>query len=413
MKSDENSSKELSKSFSSIKPPKDTDNSESPKKSDSLKNQLGDAANQWLEKNRSLTLRQTPIWAQSITFLLILLGSVSVIASIFLRIDEVITAEGQLKSIGGTVDVKSPVGGSISQIHFKDGEVVEKGQLLATFDTRQAFEDKKTYTSLIQIEQDQLKTRLNSYQSQKNSLSSQTEVYKQRLATKSLIVSEMKKLVDIGGFQRIQYLQNKDQILEIQEQINEIEERINRINLEIENTRLQSLKSLDQMRNSLKRADLQLQYQNIIAPLSGVIFNPKVSVSSVVTAGESMLSIVSQSGLFAEVFVPNKDIGYISKGQDALVRVDAFPFSRYGEIKATVNQVSADALPPSQTKSYYNFPIKLKLSRDYLGNSVNPIPLKPGMSINANMRLRDKPVISLVSDIFVKQVDSVKSIRQQ
>ena len=413
MKSDENSSKELSKSFSSIKPPKDTDNSESPKKSDSLKNQLGDAANQWLEKNRSLTLRQTPIWAQSITFLLILLGSVSVIASIFLRIDEVITAEGQLKSIGGTVDVKSPVGGSISQIHFKDGEVVEKGQLLATFDTRQAFEDKKTYTSLIQIEQDQLKTRLNSYQSQKNSLSSQTEVYKQRLATKSLIVTEMKKLVDIGGFQRIQYLQNKDQILEIQEQINEIEERINRINLEIENTRLQSLKSLDQMRNSLKRADLQLQYQNIIAPLSGVIFNPKVSVSSVVTAGESMLSIVSQSGLFAEVFVPNKDIGYISKGQDALVRVDAFPFSRYGEIKATVNQVSADALPPSQTKSYYNFPIKLKLSRDYLGNSVNPIPLKPGMSINANMRLRDKPVISLVSDIFVKQVDSVKSIRQQ
>ena len=161
MKSDENSSKELSKSFSSIKPPKDTDNSESPKKSDSLKNQLGDAANQWLEKNRSLTLRQTPIWAQSITFLLILLGSVSVIASIFLRIDEVITAEGQLKSIGGTVDVKSPVGGSISQIHFKDG-AVEKGQLLATFDTRQAFEDKKTYTSLIQIEQDQLKTRLNS-----------------------------------------------------------------------------------------------------------------------------------------------------------------------------------------------------------------------------------------------------------
>ena len=95
------------------------------------------------------------------------------------------------------------------------------------------------------------------------------------------------------------------------------------------------------------------------------------------------------------------------------MRVDAFPFSRYGEIKATVNQVSADALPPSQTKSYYNFPIKLKLSRDYLGNSVNPIPLKPGMSINANMRLRDKPVISLVSDIFVKQVDSVKSIRQQ
>ena len=35
------------------------------------------------------------------------------------------------------------------------------------------------------------------------------------------------------------------------------------------------------------------------------------------------------------------------------------------------------------------------------------------MSISANLRLRDKPIISLVSDIFVEQLDSVKSIRQQ
>ena len=43
-----------------------------------------------------------------------------------------------------------------------------------------------------------------------------------------------------------------------------------------------------------------------------------------------------------------------------------------------------------------------------MGTIQNSIPLKPGMSISANLRLRDKPIISLVSDIFVEQLDSVK-----
>ena len=41
------------------------------------------------------------------------------------------------------------------------------------------------------------------------------------------------------------------------------------------------------------------------------------------------------------------------------------------------------------------------------------IPLKPGMSITTNLKLRDKRVISLVSDLLVDQTDSIKSIRQQ
>ena len=55
------------------------------------------------------------------------------------------------------------------------------------------------------------------------------------------------------------------------------------------------------------------------------------------------------------VFIPNKDIGYVKPGQETSVRVDAFPFARYGEIEGTVVQISADALPPSPTQSYYHF----------------------------------------------------------
>ena len=274
-------------------------------------------------------------------------------------------------------------------------------------------QDKKTYLNLITLEEKQLTARLTSLNSQQLSFERRKDVLIRQVSTKKQILKEYKKLVSIGGFQKVQYLQQQDQVFALQSQINEVDDQINRLNIETENARLQSLKSIDQMKNSLQRSLLLLQYQNIISPIDGVVFNPSISVSGVVSAGETMLSVVSQNGLFAEVFIPNKDIGYIKPGQETAVRVDAFPFSRFGEIKGSVTQISADALPPSTTLNYYHFPVKINLSSSYLGSASNQIPLKPGMSISANLRLRDKPVISLVSDIFVDQVDSVKSIRQQ
>ena len=167
------------------------------------------------------------------------------------------------------------------------------------------------------------------------------------------------------------------------------------------------------MKTSLKKADLQLQYQNVLSPSDGIVFDPKARVDGVLASGERILSIVPQSGLYAEVFVSNKDIGYIKLGQNAKVRVDAFPFTRYGDIPANVSQIAADALPPNSTQAFYRFPVKLKLDRPNLSVDGIEIPLKAGMSITTNLKLRDKRVISLVSDIFVDQTDSIRSLRQQ
>ena len=106
-----------------------------------------------------------------------------------------------------------------------------------------------------------------------------------------------------------------------------------------------------------------------------------------------ILSIVPNKDLYAEVFVPNKDIGFIKIDQSAKVRVNAFPFTRYGEIDATVNQIGADALEPDSIQSFYRFPVKLSLDKQFLRSKDVQIPLKPGMSITTNLKLRDKRVI--------------------
>lgn len=378
-----------------------------------IKDKAGDVANRWLAKNRSLVLRQTPVWAQSLAVILISLGTSAVAAGVFFRIDEVVTATGQLKSIGGTLEVKTPVGGRVAEVFYNDGDFVEKGSTLVRFDTRKAAQNKSTFQELIALEEKQLLNQTLALESQKITLNTKKDVISKRLKTKEIILSSMKKLVEEGGFQKIQYLGEQDQYYSLQKELSDLDEQINRITLQSVSINLQSNKSLNQLKNNLLEVNLQLQYQNVIAPIDGVVFDQIASAEGVLSPGERIVSLVPRSGFYAEVFVPNKDIGFIKKGQEAKIRVNAFPFSRYGEIDGSVQRIGADALAPNSSQNFYRYPVKIKLDTNYLYSDNIKIPLKSGMAISTNLKLRDKPVISLVSDIFVDQTDSIKSLRQQ
>ena len=365
----------------------------------SAKQVVGDAAEKWLARNRSLVLRQTPVWAQSLAVIFIAMGSIAVLGAIFFKIDEVITVSGQLEAINGTTDVKTPAGGKVAAVFFKDGEFIRKGQKLVRFDTRQAADEKATLSALILLEQKDLNNK-------KGILGERYSVLAQKVNTNEGIVRELKGLVDKGGFQRVQYLQQLDQLFELKSQLQSVKLEMSRITLEAE-------KSIGQMRNKLRSAELQLQYQNVMAPASGIVFEPKVRVDGVLQAGETILTIVPQQGLKAEIFVSNKDIGFVKTGLLAKVRVDAFPFTRYGELQGKVYQIGADSLPPSEIANYYRFPVKLSLNRSFLKSQGVVIPLRSGMAITANLKLREKRVISLISDLLVDQTESVKGLRQQ
>ena len=101
-----------------------------------------DAITSWYQKNRSLVLRQTPVWVQSFTFLLVSLGALATFIAFFAKIDEVITVQGKLESSKGRREIESPVGGKVEKFLVKDGEFVEKGQLIMRFDTKEAASEK-------------------------------------------------------------------------------------------------------------------------------------------------------------------------------------------------------------------------------------------------------------------------------
>ena len=138
----------------------------------------------------------------------------------------------------------------------------------------------------------------------------------------------------------------------------------------------------------------------------------RASIAGVMSGGEAMMKIVPQSNLKATVNVTNKDIGFIKLGQKAQIRIDSFDFTRFGYIDGNINSIGADVKPPDNTNDSYRFPVTLTLEKNYLETKNVKIPLRSGMAITANLKLREKRLISVVNDLFNHNHDALTRLRQ-
>ena len=196
-----------------------------------------------------------------------------------------------------------------------------------------------------------------------------------------------------------------DRIAVNTQQINEIDSNLTKaIN---ENERV-----IADLSNQLKQAQLTEGYQELKAPVDGVVFDLQPSSGGfVVNASEPLLKIVPSAELEAKVYVTNKDIGFIQTGMPVDVRVDSFNFSEFGDIKGKVESIGSDALPPTEVRQFYSFPTTVKLDAQSLNTKGRNLALQSGMSISVNIQVRKRPVISLITDRFSKESDGIKHLR--
>ncbi|MFO7628568.1 MAG: hemolysin D, partial [Prochlorococcaceae cyanobacterium] len=104
-------------------------------------------------------------------------------------------------------------------------------------------------------------------------------------------------------------------------------------------------------------------------------------------------------------------------GQRANISLDAFNSSDFGRIPATVVRVGSDALTPeaqtkalgTQTSGLY-FPAILKLDRQSL-DLRRPQPLQAGMSLTADIHLRERRFIQVLTGFFEDKKRSLERLR--
>ena len=183
-----------------------------------------------------------------------------------------------------------------------------------------------------------------------------------------------------------------------------------RLDQQTEQLRLQYNQRIRSMESELAQISLLLQNSVVKAPLSGTIFELDANPNQIVTC-QNLMKIIPSDAAKAEVFVSNRDIGFVNLGQESQVRVDAYPFTKFGDLEGTVSRIGADVLEPDTSNQTYRFPVTITLDTPVLQSQGRDLPLKPGMSIQANLRLREKKLISIVTDMFSRNVEGLKTLR--
>lgn len=144
------------------------------------------------------------------------------------------------------------------------------------------------------------------------------------------------------------------------------------------------------------KASQRERLTQLTAPVAGVIQQLAVhSVGGVVTPAQPLMIVVPDSAsVTAEVTIANQDIGFVNAGQMAEVKLETFPYTKYGTVSARVDVVTADAVTDEKKGSYY--PAILTLSQKDMDIDGKRIPLSPGMNITAEIKTGQRRVIEFL-----------------
>ena len=145
------------------------------------------------------------------------------------------------------------------------------------------------------------------------------------------------------------------------------------------------------------KAQQNQNYTQLTAPVSGYVTQLAVhTVGGVVTPAQALLAVVPRNGgIMVQVQLENKDIGFVRPKQEVVIKVEAFPFTRYGTLHGVVKSVSADALldPDKQKKDQLLYNVYVQLDNDFiLVNGMKQF-LTPGMMVSAEIKTGKRPLI--------------------
>ena len=269
--------------------------------------------------------------------------------------------------------------------------------------------------SRLQLEKNRLiSTSKSDSQRQQQRIQEQQQLAKQRQSEIAQLDEEHARL-KLSASQSTAKLANSTAVnrKDLFTRLAENDKRIAEIDSQLNKSLVENEKKITEITNQIAIANQSLKYQEIHSPVAGEVFEMKVYPEGVVNSNspDPLVQIVPNKDLIAKVYITNKDIGFVKVGQIVDVRIDTFNFSEFGDVKGTIEWIGSDALPPDQIYPFARFPAKIKLAQQTLTVKGADSQLKPGMSVKANIKLRDRTVMSLFTDMFAKQSDGVKNLR--
>ncbi|MGH6646411.1 HlyD family type I secretion periplasmic adaptor subunit [Aquabacterium sp.] len=184
-----------------------------------------------------------------------------------------------------------------------------------------------------------------------------------------------------------------------------------------------------QLAQDASKATQRERLTRLTAPTTGTVQQLAVhTTGGVVTPAQVLMVVVpEQAEVTAEVTLENKDIGFVNAGQAVEVKLETFPFTRYGTVPATVSSITADAVvraaaPPKSATDAESagsttapapggavFPATVKLHVNHIDVDGKSIKLSPGMNVTAEIKTGRRRVIEyLLSPVQTYASESLR-----
>ena len=363
-------------------------------------------------EHQEVLYRAAPTWARGLLWAMV--GSVSfgIVYACIARIDEVVTATGELQALGAERPIKAPAPGVVSAIPVKEGQLVEKDQVVLQFDPEVNDQRLRSLEDQERLEKRRLSEQNLAFKAREESLAAKIRSLKATANTEREILKRVAPLAEQGGIQIVQFLQQKNRLQELQSEIAQTEANRREVQSEALKAKQESLKELANIERQLTETRKASEYESLRSPLKGRVFDlVPASPGYAAASGETLLKVVPGGAVEAKVFLTNADVGFVKPDMAAQVRVDAYPFTQYGEIPGELKRVGKQSLEPDQQNPEPLFPAQVVLKRQYFEKRGKRLPVAAGQSVSVNFVVRDKPIISLLTDSVEKAFDSLRGIK--
>lgn len=143
---------------------------------------------------------------------------------------------------------------------------------------------------------------------------------------------------------------------------------------------------------ALRKARRRDAYARLTAPVAGWVQQlEKTAPGRVVSPAEPLLVIVpADAPLQVEARIPNADIGFVAIGDPVEIKVDAFPFTRFGTLRGRLVDLSGSTVEDEELGLVYEATVEIE---DPSEEAERRIRLSPGMLASVEIRTGTRTVL--------------------
>lgn len=347
-------------------------------------------------------------------------------ASIF-DLDEITRGQGRVIPASREQVVQSLDSGILSEILVREGDLVQKDQILLRIDdirsgslyreTREkmlallaqatrlraeAYGSNLIFPSELDVQPSLIERERRAFEARKNALEQQLSASRRSLVAITREVALTAPMVKKGVVSEVELLRLQRQQAELDGQI---AERTNRYSTEASNELNRVESELAQTRELMLGREDTFKRSVMRSPMKGIVKNIQTTtVGAVIQAGQNILEIIpTHDEMLVEAYVKPSEIAFLAVGQSVVIKLTAYDFNKYGGLKGELINFSPDTLrdeagsrksgtsPVELDEGYYRLLIRiLDPNERRHGIVLHPIP---GMTATVEILTGRKTVI--------------------